>query len=283
MSKVSSLFGGDQADAAKGAAGAQLAATERAIASQEKMFDKSLEFQKESRDTARADLEPFRSAGATDITGLAELVTNPQKQLEFIQNNPFFGAMAEKAKSDILGNAAAKGKVGSGGTAEALQNSLLLLGNDLINQDVNRRHNLAALGSNAAAGQATATQNTAGQVGSAYSDTSNTIASLITQGGDAVAAGKMGAANARTGAMNNLMNTGVGIASLLNLCDARAKEDIKEVGTLHNGLPVYTFRYKGKTKKHMNVMAQDVEKFRPEAVHEINGLKYVDMESATWQ
>lgn len=280
MSKVSSLFGGDQADAAKGAAGAQLAATERAIASQEKMFDKSLEFQKESRDTARADLEPFRSAGATDITGLAELVTNPQKQLEFIQNNPFFGAMAEKAKSDILGNAAAKGKVGSGGTAEALQNSLLLLGNDLINQDVNRRHNLAALGSNAAAGQATATQNTAGQVGSAYSDTSNTIASLITQGGDAVAAGKMGAANARTNAMNNLMNTGI---AALSLCDHNAKEDIKEVGTLHNGLPVYTFRYKGEDKLHMNVMAQDVEKFRPEAVHEINGLKYVDMESATWQ
>lgn len=277
---VGSIFGGDQADAAKGAAGAQLAATERAIASQEKMFDKSLEFQKESRDTARADLEPFRSAGATDITGLAELVTNPQKQLEFIQNNPFFGAMAEKAKSDILGNAAAKGKVGSGGTAEALQNSLLLLGNDLINQDVNRRHNLAALGSNAAAGQATATQQTAGQVGNSYTNTSNTIADLITQGGNAVAAGKVGAANARTNAMNNLMNTGI---AALSLCDHNAKEDIKEVGTLHNGLPVYTFRYKGEDKLHMNVMAQDVEKFRPEAVHEINGLKYVDMESATWQ
>jgi hypothetical protein len=278
---VGSIFGDDQADAAKKASNAQVQATREAIAGQERMLDKQLNFSKESRDIARGDLQPFRQAGADNITGLVDLITNPQKQLEFVQNNPFFNAMATRAKDDVFGNMAAKGKLGSGGTAEALQNSLLLLGSDLLNQNIGQRQNLVTMGQNAAAGQATTTMNTAGLANSAMSNAGNNISNLVTDAGNARAAGYVGAANARTNATNNLISTAL---SAYELSDIRAKENIRHVGYLNNGLPIYMFNYKDDDQQHINVMAQEVEIIDPSAVMEHKGLKYVDMEKvASWQ
>lgn len=213
---VSGIFGGgdDAADASRDAAAVQASATKQAAQLQKETTEKQIAFQKESLETARKDLEPFRTVGSTDLQGLADLVTNPQKQAEFVQNNPFFNAMATKASDTIMGNAAAKGKLGSGGTAEALQNSLLLLGTDLLNQNIGQRQNLATLGANAAAGQATATQGTASAVGALGQNSANNISNLITQGANAQASGIVGAANARTNASNSLVSTGLGIAGL---------------------------------------------------------------------
>ena len=65
--------------------------------------------------------------------------------------------------------------------------------------------------------------------------------------------------------------------------DARLKEDIKRVGTAKNGLPIYTFKYKGDDTEqtHTGYMAQDVEKVHPEAVGESNGFKTVNYEQAS--
>jgi hypothetical protein len=213
-SAIGSIFGGDQADAAKGAAGAQVEATKIATKAQQEMLDKSIGFSKESRDLARSDLQPFREAGAGEIDNLMDLIRDPNKQREFIENNPFFSALAEKSKTDILNNQSAKGKVGSGGTPEALQNSYLLLGNDLLQQSIGNRFNIATMGANAAAGQATATQQTAANVGNAYQNAGNAISDLATQAGNAKAAGMVGAANARTDAWNNIIKTGISIAAL---------------------------------------------------------------------
>lgn len=60
------------------------------------------------------------------------------------------------------------------------------------------------------------------------------------------------------------------------LSDARFKEDIKRVGTLDNGLGVYTYRYKGSPTFHMGVMAQEALGVSPEAVANINGILAVD-------
>jgi hypothetical protein len=46
----------------------------------------------------------------------------------------------------------------------------------------------------------------------------------------------------------------------------RAKEDITRVGTMDNGLPVYTYRYKGGNQFFMGVLAQEVEEVIPNAV-----------------
>lgn len=63
--------------------------------------------------------------------------------------------------------------------------------------------------------------------------------------------------------------------------DRRAKEDIEQVGELFDGTPVYRFRYIGSPAFQIGLMAQDVEKYAPEAVEEINGLKHVDYLIAT--
>lgn len=271
------ITGKTAAAAAQNAALVQTASADKAIESLGGNTDKIIASNEKAIAQSRADLQPFRDAGVSGIAGLTDLVTNPKAQADFITNNPFFEALSKQASTTLFNNNAARGKVGSGSTAEALQNSLLLLGSDLVNQNVTQRQNIVTMGANAAAVQSSATQNTAGNNANAISTGGTNIANLITSRGNAQAAGLVGAADAETQGIQNLVNTAA-MAAGVALSDKRAKTDIKEVGKLNNGLPVYTFRYKGKDHIHMNVMAQDVEKVMPHAVMEINGFKYVNME-----
>lgn len=68
------------------------------------------------------------------------------------------------------------------------------------------------------------------------------------------------------------------LQSWLKLSDRRMKTDIEQVGQAPNGLPVYSYRYRDKpdAPAEYGFMAQDVEKVMPEAVEEIDGVKYVD-------
>lgn len=61
------------------------------------------------------------------------------------------------------------------------------------------------------------------------------------------------------------------------LSDRRFKKDIIGLGTLM-GHAIYAFRYlwEAGTPRHVGVMAQEVEKTRPDAVTEINGVRFVN-------
>jgi len=49
--------------------------------------------------------------------------------------------------------------------------------------------------------------------------------------------------------------------------DRRLKEDVKRVGKMNDGTPIYTYKYKqGDGKTHMGVMAQEARKKHPDAV-----------------
>lgn len=69
------------------------------------------------------------------------------------------------------------------------------------------------------------------------------------------------------------------VASLAALAmmasDRKVKTDVKKVGDL----PVYEYRYKTdpKEKRRVGPMAQDVEKFVPEAIMDIDGVKHVNL------
>jgi hypothetical protein len=58
--------------------------------------------------------------------------------------------------------------------------------------------------------------------------------------------------------------------------DRRLKEDIKRVGETDEGLGIFTYKYKGNPTTHMGVMAQDVQKVKPEAVKKVGGYLAVD-------
>lgn len=63
--------------------------------------------------------------------------------------------------------------------------------------------------------------------------------------------------------------------------DERVKADIRPVGMLFDDTPVYSYRYKGDDKSRIGLIAQDVEKDRPDAVREFGGVKAVDYGKAT--
>lgn len=258
MGLLGKITGSDKAaKAAKKAAKIQARSAAEAIA-----------FQRESRDLARADLQPFRQAGQDQLSGLSSLISDPQAQLDFVQNNPFFNALASDAQSRLFSNQAARGKVGSGGTAQALQNSLLLLGQDLLNNSINQRMNLVTMGQNAAAGQ-----------GTASIQSGNTISDLLTQQGNALAAGQVGAANANTQGIQSLFNLGGTLgAAAIGLSDIRFKEKIERIGELESGVGVYRYKFKGRPETHVGVIAQEVEQSIPDAVIELDGVKYVRYE-----
>lgn len=192
------ISGQTGAKAAKRAASVQQAAADRGIAATEA-----------GREQARADLEPFAAAGrgaTTDLqVGLKELnrlITNPEAQKEFITNNPFFDALTKRSSDTLLNRASAGGKLGSGGTAEALQESVLLIGSDLLNQNITQRQNvnsafqnLVTTGSNAATNQARVSTGAAAN-----------ISELGLQNANAQAAGIVGAQRARQTAADNAEN-----------------------------------------------------------------------------
>jgi hypothetical protein len=75
--------------------------------------------------------------------------------------------------------------------------------------------------------------------------------------------------------------SGLGSLAMSIFSDERLKEDIEEVGHLYDGQPVYRYRYIGSPAFQIGLMAQDVEKTRPDAVTEIGGYKAVRYDKAT--
>jgi Chaperone of endosialidase len=80
-----------------------------------------------------------------------------------------------------------------------------------------------------------------------------------------------------------LLTGAAGIAGAVAKSDARLKENIKHVGDLHDGQRVHQFNWKDDPKKtpHIGLLAQEVERVRPDAVHELRGVKHVDYAKAT--
>lgn len=75
---------------------------------------------------------------------------------------------------------------------------------------------------------------------------------------------------------------GTGLTAGIKYSDRRLKTDIRRVGNLDNGLPVYAYRMNGSDVTEIGLMADEVEKLSPEAVFEQpNGFKMVDYRRAT--
>lgn len=95
--------------------------------------------------------------------------------------------------------------------------------------------------------------------------------------------------NAMMGGLFGLAGAGVtGGATLMKpapvtniYSDRRLKTDVRRVGKLDNGLPVYSYRYIGHDAMQIGVMADEVERLHPDAVtHDARGFKMVDYAQA---
>lgn len=133
-----------------------------------------------------AALSPYTDLGKESAQRIQDIQADPAG---YIQNNPLYGSLAADAERRLLANQAAKGKVGSGGTADALQERLLNIGTGLVNTEIGNLQNQVNTG-----------QGAAGQVGSlAYTGNSNI--------GSTNAAGVIGQNNALNSQYQNQINT----------------------------------------------------------------------------
>jgi len=81
--------------------------------------------------------------------------------------------------------------------------------------------------------------------------------------------------------MGGLFGLGASLIKAIPWSDRRLKTDIKRVGTLDNGLGVYSYRLKGENHYQIGVMAQEVAEVHPEAiVHDPSGFMKVDYQRA---
>lgn len=71
------------------------------------------------------------------------------------------------------------------------------------------------------------------------------------------------------------------LAPMLAFSDERLKENVESIGKTHDGQTIYRYNFKGHPQTHIGLIAQDVEKKTPEAVHNVGGYKAVDYDAAT--
>lgn len=84
------------------------------------------------------------------------------------------------------------------------------------------------------------------------------------------------------GALGGLFGLAGSLGSAaITASDRRVKDDIRVIGKLDNGLPVYSFRYKSGGPVQIGLMAQDVQEVNPAAVVDVGGVLHVDYGQAT--
>lgn len=282
--QIGDAFGGDQADAAEYAAKLQYMASQDAIAHQENMFENIGEWLRPYRQQGQFAFRPLRQEihrGQPDAPTYDGLV-DPMN----VQADPGYQFQLNQGFDQVQNSAAARGKLGSGGTLKALEdyrqglastyvpqyrNQLMALRGQQVGerqqdfqnqlglnqQKIDNLMNLVNMGQSAAAMQANAGQNT-----------SNAVSNLLGAGASAMGAGQIGAANAQAQGQNQLMQMGTTLAAAYMMSDEREKENIKRVGKTDDGAGVYTYNYKKDPNKlmHMGVMAQEAAKTNPDAV-----------------
>jgi len=110
------------------------------------------------------------------------------------------------------------------------------------------------------------------------------LSDLMSSNQNAAAAQSIAGANKSGGAMGGATSA---IGSILGAVlpalmasDKNVKTDIKATGlTSPEGIPLKTFQYRGDNRRYLGVIAQDVEKKRPDAVikHPLTGQRFVDL------
>jgi len=255
------LSGEAAADAANSAAKYQYAATMAGI-----------EEQKRALEQQRTDLAPFRGLASNNRDGspmsaFRKLALNTEDYSYRPSQDRLLQGALNRTTRAVMDAQAAKGKLGSGSTLTSLTEAMAPIymnreqqvfenRYNANNQQFNQLQNMLGMAQNAAAGQGAATQNA-----------TNNITDLRTQGANAQAAGQIGAANAQQQGTQNLVGLAAAIAPYFMASDERLKEDVKRVGKMDDGTPIYTYKYKdGDPRTHMGVMAQEARKKHPDAV-----------------
>ena len=210
MGFVRKVTGADAAkDAARESASTQLEATKEAIKAREEAAARAQEF-----------FTPFAGVAERGIEA-SSFLADPQAQFEFLQGNPLFDLALENVNRQTQQAAASRGRLSAGDTLQQLSENVLLSSQPLIDRQRSDVLSLLQLGGDIATSQANI------ETGQAAG-----IADLITQGGQAQAAGIIGAQQARPSQLESFTQGAQILGSVAGLfSDPRLKTNIKLVGT----------------------------------------------------
>lgn len=239
------------------------AAAEKGAQLQSQSAQAALDYTKLRDEQARRDLAPYSLFGTSNlnngVTGVSadsplarySALLDPNTQASYLKNNPIFQAALSNANTKSANTYGFSGLRGD--LASALTKNYMAAGDSVINQQTNRLLAPIQIGQNSAAGSAVNGLNTAGNV-----------SNLLTQQGNAMAAGGIGAANAQAQGASNILQ-GAGIAASF-FSDERLKREIKKLGEDESGLGIYEFEYKDTAPKFIGYMAQEVADKDPENI-----------------
>ena len=159
----------------------------------------------------RQTYAPYIAAGQKAIARAEQLTNDPQAQLDYVQNNPFFSAMQETARDQLFANKAAAGRLGSGETLDQLDKNTLLLGEQLVGNAVNRNMGISGQGLQAGSLQTGADTSLTNLLANIFSNEGLNAALLNQNYGNTVAGVETGTASALAG---NEMRAGEGLADI---------------------------------------------------------------------
>lgn len=153
---------------------------------------RSARAEEEARGQLIERTQPFVDVGLGAAQGLQTFVDDPTG-FSFLENNPMFQAAVDNAGDRVSNAAAASGKFASGGTVDQLFQNYLAIGDSFVNSGFERMNRPFVQGGNMALG-----------VGS-------NVGNSITSGANAINAGNIAGANARSAGMSNLLGTAASI------------------------------------------------------------------------
>ena len=167
--------------------------------------DQAMAFLRESRDMARADMEPYRAAGLADYDAFRRNVGTT------FQASPGYEFARGEGIRAIDQAAAARGMLSSGGRLRELTRYGTGVANQEYNNWLSRLQGLAGVGQAASGQTASLAAGTGGQGASLLQQGGAQQAGYTLAGGQAAASGQVGQANALLGGLNQ----GLGIWALM--------------------------------------------------------------------
>lgn len=214
-------------------------------------------------------LAPFVQALGVDLMPQVGALFGPESQIGDITQDPANQAILNEVQRRVQAQQSAGGRPAVE-TGQFLQDALLRTSSDLLQreraeQSRQRSDLLGALQFG---------QSSAAQTGVSGIQTGQNVGNLLTQIANAQAAGGIGAAQAQAQGAQNLLQTGAGIAGMI-WSDRRLKRNITKAGK-YKDYDTYKYQYKNSDQWYIGVMAQEVQKIKPEAVMESDGYLMVD-------
>jgi Chaperone of endosialidase len=223
----------------------------------------------------RSDLLPYMNAGGSALSSLTNLYGlnpggNSASMLKQLQQYPGYQFALKQGQQSLDASAAARGLDLSGGQLQATEQYGQGMADQLYGTYASQLSGLAGLGENAGA-----------MTGTAGTSAAATAGGFQSLAGTAGASGIVGVSNSLTNALQNQsllaalsQNNNAGAGSYFGtaqsmadmMSDRRLKTDIKPVGKLYSGLPIYSYRFNGSMLPQIGVMADEARKVAPHAV-----------------